>query len=244
MDEIDQLAVKAAEDTRSFEALIHRCESFILKCASKGVHRYITKSDDEWSIALQAFSQAVGGYSPEKGRFLSFAEVVIHRKLVDYLRSQAKYRAEISINPAAFDSPVEEEQENPAMQAEVSEKIAVQPDDSVRLEIESISRRLSDYGFSFFDLTDCSPKAEKTKTACAKAVACLIQNPVLFHYMQESKLLPVKLLEKQTKLPRKILERHRKYIIAAAEIITGDYPCLAEYMRFIRKELGNESGNR
>ncbi len=49
--------------------------------------------------------------------------------------------------------------------------------------------------------------------------------------------MPVTLIEKNSKVPRKILERHRKYIIAAAEIMTGDYPCLAGYMRYIREEL-------
>jgi RNA polymerase sigma factor len=32
------------------------------------------------------------------------------------------------------------------------------------------------------------------------------------------------------------LERHRKYIIAAIEILAGDYPCLAEYMKPQREE--------
>lgn len=237
MNETDQLAVKAVSDPQSMELLIQRNEFFILKCASSVVHRYVTKSDDEWSVALFAFSQAVRDYTPKKGSFLSFAEMVIRRKMIDHLRSRSKYRAELSVSPAVFDTPPEEDGEDAAIRAAVSEKIAVMPDDSVRLEIEAVGQILSTYGFSFFDLTECSPKAEKTRTACAKAVACIVKNPIILNSMRESKLLPVKLVEKSSRVPRKILERHRKYIIAATEIITGDYPCLADYMRYIRKEL-------
>ena len=219
------------------DKFIQSNEFFILKCASSVVHRYVTRSDDEWSIALMAFSQAVGDYSPEKGSFMHFAELVIRRKLIDYLRTQSKHRAEISVSPSVFDSPQEDEDEEAAMKTAVSDKIAVIRDDSIQLEIEAINQIFSTYGFSFFDLTSCSPKAEKTKIACARAVVYIIQNPIVLNTIRENKLLPVTLIEKNSKVPRKILERHRKYIIAAAEIMTGDYPCLAGYMRYIREEL-------
>ena len=117
------------------------------------------------------------------------------------------------------------------------EQIERTPDNSLKLEIEAASQILSTYGFSFYDLAGCSPKAEKTKKACAKAVAYIIRNPLIASEMMSTKLLPVKLIEKNSNIPRKIIERHRKYIIAAVEIMTGDYPFLAEYMRFIREEL-------
>ena len=237
MGEIDQQAVQAATDSQLMESFVSRHEFFILKCASSVVHRYITKSDDEWSIALMAFSQAVMDYSATKGGFINFAELVIRRKLIDHLRTQSKYRTEISVNPSVFDSSSEEDGENAAMKAAVAEKITMLPDDSIRLEIEAANQTFSAYGFSFFDLTECSPKAEKTKIACAKAVAYIIKNPIILGDIRQAKILPIKLIEKNSEVPRKVLERHRKYIIAAAEIITGDYPCLAGYMRFIREEL-------
>jgi RNA polymerase sigma factor len=56
--------------------------------------------------------------------------------------------------------------------------------------------------------------------------------------MRETARLPALFLEKNSKIPRKILERHRKYIIAAAEILSGEYPFLAQYLQGIRKEMG------
>lgn len=237
MGEIDRQAVRAKADRQVMEHFVRQNDFFILKCASSAVHRYVTKSDDEWSIALMAFSKAVGDYSEEKGSFMSFAELVIRRKLIDYLRTQSKYRAEISVSPSVFDSGTEEENEDAAIKAAVSEKIAVEPDNSVQLEIEAANQTFASYGFSFFDLTTCSPKAEKTKISCAKAVAYIIRNPIILNSMRKDKFLPIKLIEQNSGVPRKVLERHRKYIIAAAEIMTGDYPCLSGYMRFIREEL-------
>ncbi len=185
MNQIDQRAAEAAADARQMDKFIQSNEFFILKCASSVVHRYVTRSDDEWSIALMAFSQAVGDYSPEKGSFMHFAELVIRRKLIDYLRTQSKHRAEISVSPSVFDSPQEDEDEEAAMKTAVSDKIAVIRDDSIQLEIEAINQIFSTYGFSFFDLTSCSPKAEKTKIACARAVVYIIQNPIVLNTIRE-----------------------------------------------------------
>ena len=93
------------------------------------------------------------------------------------------------------------------------------------------------YGFSFFDLADASPKTEKTKKSCAQAVRTLIATAILMAQMRLKRLLPIKELSEASGVIRKILERHRKYIIAAAEILDGDFPILAGYMAFIKKEL-------
>jgi RNA polymerase sigma factor len=62
-----------------------------------------------------------------------------------------------------------------------------------------------------------------------------LKNPVLLSELMNSKQLPLKIIENNLKIPRKILERHRKYIIAAIEILYGEYPYLAEYLHYIRE---------
>lgn len=238
LNEMDIGAVQAAAGgERLMNDFIRQSEPYIFQCASGVVHRCVTKSDEEWSVALLAFSQAVKDYSAEKGGFLGFARLVIRRRLIDYMRAQSKQRAEIPVSLSDLDSGAEEDGGDAAVRRAVLSRMAQMPDDSLKLEIESAGQIFSAYGFSFYDLIDCSPKAEKTKKACAKAIACLIRTPLLTSEMKYSKCLPLKPLEKKSGVPRKILERHRKYIIAAVEIMTGDYPFLAEYMRFVREEL-------
>lgn len=237
MDDANILAVQAAEGECALNELISQQESFILRCAASEARRYVTKSDDEWSVALTAFSQAVRDYDPAKGAFLPFAALVIRRRIVDYLRSQTRYHLEIPVSPTVFASGPEEDGEQPALQTEVTAKMAVTEQNDLRLEIEAANACFSSYGFSFFDLSTCSPKTGKTRTACTKAVAFLLRNPLLIDKLRETGLLPIQLLEKNAQVPRKILERHRKYIIAAVEMLSGEYPALAEYLRFIREEL-------
>lgn len=216
--EIDQMAFEAAHDNEKLSEFIKQYEFFILRTASKTARHYISKSDDEWAIALVAFSDAVKKYDYERGSFIPFAELIIRQKLVDHYRVQSRRNKEIQVERIEDEANVE------------------YSDYNLKLEIEAIAQVLNDYRFSFMDLVECSPKANKTKTACAKAVSYLLKNTLLMNEMQEAKQLPVKIIEKNTGIPRKIIERHRKYIIAAAEILHGDYPYLAEYLSYIREE--------
>jgi len=234
--EIDTLAIQAKSDPKALEDFILQNEHYIIKCASKISHRYITKSDDEWSIALHAFHQAIQSYAMDKGSFYSFAELVIRRRLIDYQKGQSKYISEVSVDPVTFEIDFDDETDDLAMKLAVSKQVTKDTSSDIKLEIESINQRFSQYGFTFFELTKCSPKAAKTKKSCANAVNYILQNPILITELQSTKMLPIKIIEKNVQVPRKILERHRKYIIAAVEILTGEYPNLAEYMQYIREE--------
>ena len=224
----------AARDPEALARLVEEYRPFILREASVATRRYLTDSDDEWSVALGAFSQAVEQYAPEKGGFPAFARLMIRRRLVDYYRSQKKFQAEIPASHA-FDGP--EPGEDPdALTGEVAERLSEQPaENPLPEEIREVSAILIGYGFSFMDLAEVSPKAEKTRRACGKAVRYLLVNPALLHEMRRSRTLPIKILEKNAEVPRKILERHRKYIIAAAEILAGNFPGLAAYLHFVKE---------
>ena len=237
MRDIDDLVIKAQSDNSILEEFIECNEVYILKCASKTTHRYISKSDDEWSIALMAFHQAILDYSINKGSFYAFSDLVIKRRLYDYLRGQRRFSQEVSVDPVVFETDSEEATEDVSIKIAVAEQVSQSDSGDIKLEIEAVNQQFSLYGFSFFDLTSCSPKAKKTKESCAKAVNYILQNPIMITNMQDTKQLPLKIIEKNVGIPRKILDRHRKYIIAAVEILSGEYPKLSEYLRYIREVM-------
>lgn len=238
MREIDSEAMAAKSDKLILEKLVLQQERAMLRYASKVTGKYVSKSDDEWSIVLLAFTQAIENYDLKKGNFISFYRLLIKRRLIDYYRSQGKYRPELSVDPILFDTEPEEDDENISIRVAVSNQVAKQDGEDLKLEIEVANQVFSNYGFSFFDLTKCSPHANKTKISCAKAVNFMIQNPLLIEELHTTKQLPLKIIETNTKVPRKTLERHRKYIIATIELLSGEYPNLAEYLQYIRKENG------
>lgn len=242
---------KAQTDENYMNTFISKHKKFILISAFRATKRFISENDDEYSVAMIAFCEAIKSYEESKGSFKGFAFLVIKRRLTDYSLSQACFQKELSVEPASMDGEIENEEEVSALQIEIrqrsveisaAEGVGVETPGSTPMqdEIAAVQNLLSGYNFSFFDLTECSPKAEKTKIACAKAVAVLLQNPTLFKKMQSTKTLPVKDISSGKDISVKILERHRKYIIAAAEIMQGDYPLLKEYMSYIRKALESE----
>jgi RNA polymerase sigma factor len=239
MGAIDDKALLAANDEQLLSEFIQEHKRFIINCAYRTTNRYITDNDDEWSIALIAFSNAVKTYDQGKGSFLAYAELIIKRNLIDYFRSQQRHKTEILVRPEVFESPHNNEETEYAdinIQHEINEKVSKSSENHLKDEIEAANGVFRQFGFSFFDLADCSPKSKKTKEACRQAVLYLLDYPLLITQIFETKQLPTQIIQKNTDLPRKILEHHRRYIIAAIVILSGEYPLLAEYISFIRKE--------
>lgn len=236
MNEIDLEVMQAAKLKEQKNYFIKKNEYFVLKCASSAIHRFISRSDDEWSVALWAFSEAIDRYSVDKGGFYPFAELVIRRKLIDHLRIISKTNAEILIDPALMNADIALNENERLLQNEITSKLKLDFDKPIQYEIEAANQIFKTYGFTFYDLSKCSPKAEKTKTICRKAITGILSDRNLIFYIKKNKILPIKTLEKNWSLPRKILERHRKYIIAACEILSGEYPFLSEYVRSMREE--------
>lgn len=237
--------IRAQTDEQYLNRFIEKNKKFILSCASKSVNHYVSESDDEWSVALIAFNEAVNAYDSSKGNFHSFASVVIRRRLTDYLRSEARHANEISVEPSLMSGDTDNGDEVSPLQFQLMKKeaeLSMQKAGAqggpvscdVKEEIEELQQILRSYGFSFFDLAECSPKSNKTKVGCAKAVQVLLHDPSLIKQMRGEHKLPAAEILRRTDVQKKLLERHRKYIIAGAEILNGDYPQVAQYMAYIK----------
>lgn len=224
-------ARKAAQTEEGRSAFITQHEKYIITCASRFTKRFITKSDDEWSIALIAFSNAMDTYDADKGNFLSYARLLIERRLTDYVRSQARFAGEQSTEPYVFEGNVDEDGENSAYQLHIVRATSTTDENPILDEIHALNEILAAYEITFMELTGCSPKAAKTKTACFTAVSYLSQNQELVRKMRDTRLFPIKNIAENTRVPRKILERHRKYIIATVEILCNDLPLLQDYIK-------------
>ena len=233
----DVHAVRARKDDAELNRFVADNKGFILRCASKGCKRFITDSDDEYEIALLAFWEAVRKYDEKAGNFTAFAALVIRRRLMDHFDAQSKRAREIPIGHSmTWDG---DEDQPGSIIAEVQHVMTEEARDdprAVKDEIEALGDVLREYGFSFFDLAEASPKAGKTRKCCARAVNWMLAVVERILQMRKTHNLPVGAISTALNIARKILERHRRYIIAATEILDGDYPYLAEYLDYIRKE--------
>ena len=234
MNELERDVLLAKESDAALADLIEANRAFILRCASEPAHRYITDSDDEWSIALIAVSDAVDNYSIEKGDFWAFAAVVVRNRLYDFLRREKRINDhETRVAPEAFSGDAGEDTETDAARLSVSKLASKDEVDSdLKDELRALKDELAGYDISFRDLAESSPKSEKTRRDCALAIAAIFLPPPLLEMIQKKRKLPLSEIEKRSKVKRKLLDRHRKYMVAAALVCGEDYPKLREYFPY------------
>ena len=237
---MNQMAEAAGADDRIREKFILDNEQTILKIASAATGRYISKSDDEWSVALCAFNKAIDSYSDEKGDFLPYAKVLIRNSLTDHYRSRKRYDREIPASSEIMGEDGEDDLNSAVVGALTRESEDIrnrrERQLSLREEILEVNAILKQYGFSFGDLKGCSPKAGKTKKECAGVIAYVLDNEAILDTVIEYMRLPIKEIVSATKVKAKLLDRYRRYIIMAIVILNGEYPLLADYLNYIRKE--------
>ncbi len=235
----NERAIAAKSGPQEKNKFLTEEQNHILKLTSRILGRPVTYSDDEWSIGFIAVSEAIDSYDVSKGDFWSYASVVIKSRLTDMFRKQQKTYNEISVSPEAFSGEVEQESENLNIQLEVTDKIAVESmgsNDGLRLEIEALNEELQKYDISMNDLYTSSPKSAKTKDSCRTVIGAIFLPPPIVRLIKETKKLPIKDILSRVKISNKIIDRHRKYLIAASIILDGDYPLISEYLGDLVKD--------
>ena len=224
------LELRAKTDERAREELISRHEKNILRTVSLAKRGFATKSDDEWAIALCAFSRAIDTYSPEKGAFLPYAEMLMKHSLIDEHRAKIRRAHEIPVSPSAFEGEVNEGEPNPVLTVVIEQSIRA-ADTTLHDEIFAANVALKRFGFGFYELTECSPGRGGTKKACMTAAQAVLDNQIALEQLMRTRRLPSKWLMEHDKLPKKLLERYRRYIIATIIIYAGEFPALQGYIR-------------
>jgi RNA polymerase sigma factor len=224
-------ALEAASDPVKKEAFLETEQLHILRLAGKVLGRSITRSDDEYSIALMAVAEAIDSYDDGKGNFWTYAALVIKSRTYDWYKTQAHQSGnEVIVRPEAFYGEIRDLETESAVEREVSSKAAVDSGSSIQDEIEAFTQQLNEYGIDLFELAEVSPKSQKTKAKCREAIAAMFSPPPLTGLLHRAKRLPMTEIRERTKLSQKLLDRHRKYLVAGTLILEGDYPNLQEYI--------------
>lgn len=217
-------------DWQARDDLISRYIPLVLKTGWQVTGRYLQLGrDEEVSVGLLAVNEAITCYRPDRGTsFVAFIKVVIRRRLNDHHR-RGRCRVEIPLSALASKDEVNELDVIEQRQACVWDRVDEESRER-RDEILRYSRRLLEFGICFANLEKDSPRH---KGARARAISCariVATHPVLREHLLQRKELPLKALEKQVSASRKTLERQRRYIIAVALILIGNYEYLHGYI--------------
>jgi len=210
-------------DERARETLITNYHGYIINLA-----RQYTRENcdilhtDAYSVALIAFNEAIDKYSPGKKTFFpSFAGQIIKRRLIDLVRSSAKYKPEIITENI------------PEYAAENTKDLEQQGD--LAEDIAWFEQSLADFDISMEDLVRETPKHKDTRCKAIAMARQIAGDPALLARLKQRKKLPFKSLLFQFRCNPKTIQRHRKYIIAVCIAISGSSIYLRDYVLRVAK---------
>ena len=221
----------AKSDNHEADALIADYMPFIKAETARFLKRQPEPEDDELSIAMFAFYEAIRSYSRLRGAFLKYAATSIKNRLIDYYRREKRNRGLVSLNTA--DEDQNELMDTVADQHDEFEERNVR--DATRQEIEELTAQMAEFGVSMSDIAENSPKQGRTLAACQRAVRYARQNPEILADFLRTKRVPLAKLAEGAETERKTLERHRKYLAAVLLICTNGYEILRGHIMQVLK---------
>lgn len=225
-------------DLRLRNQFITDFQPYVAKVTSRFSKRYIDPArDDEFAVALSAFNEAITQYSFTAGRsFLSFAETVIRRRLIDYVRKEQRFSLQVPYS--SFE--VEDEEENIVNPVEIHQAVLEyelqEGMEERRGEILELNRVLQEFDIRFADLADASPKHADSRYSLVAIGKLLAEDAQMMRTLLGKRMLPIKELLEVVNVSRKTLERNRKFIIAIAIIHNGPYPYLRYYLNPVKPQ--------
>lgn len=234
--EIVQQVLMAKENVQAADDLIRSYMPFISAEVSRFLNRFVSEKDEELSIGMMAFHEAIMSYSSSRGAFLAYASMIIKSRLIDFKRSESRHYGVMSL-----DDSVDDEEDINLMDRIASHQF--DPLDEVRLqatqqEIIELSQVLKEFNVTLSDVADNSPKQTRTLETCKKAILYAKNNPVLLEELLQTKKLPLAKLVEGSKADRKTIERHRKYVLVMLIILTNGYDIIRGHLVNVFKEKG------
>ncbi len=232
---ISRQVAAAREDPRAADRLIESSMPFIRAETAKFLKRPpLEGQDDELSIAMIAFHEAIGSYSRLRGAFFAYAATLIRHRLIDYARKEKRHRGVLSLEaPADEERTVGELLESPE---NPPEEMALR--DATRAEIDELSAQMRLFGVELSDVAENSPRQRRTLLACRKALEYVVGNQRLMEDFLHSRRLPISDLSAGSGVERKTLERHRKYMVALLLIHTNGYEIIRGHIKQVLKGGG------
>lgn len=225
--------IAAQEDSQAEDRLIRKYLPFIKSETAHFIHRIPREGvDDELSIAMFAFHEAVLSFHKDRGSFITWASTAIKSRLIDYYRKEQRHNNTISLDQDNDDS------ENSKTLMEQLDNGCDEIDDrysreATREEIMEFASQLTTFDLKLTDIAENCPKQDRTLAACHKCLAYAKTHPELLDQLLLTHKLPLTALSNGSGVERKTLERHRKYLVAILLAYTNGFEIIRGHLRQI-----------
>lgn len=208
-------------ENTSVNELIENHMPFIIKSISDVTGRYVScENDEELSVGLLGFHEAIERYDNEKGHFLSFAKLVIGSRIKNYLKSENKHQH----------SSLEELLDKGL---EIKDEYLEQKEDNNILveEITRLKTEISSFGFTLEDLVNEAPKQQATRKNAISLSEEISKDEEFTSFMYIKKRLPIKRIVLKFSVTEKVIKRSKKFIISVVIIIDKNFSILKNWIR-------------
>ena len=208
-------------ENTNINELIEKHMPFIIKSISDVTGRYVScENDEELSVGLLGFHEAIERYDNEKGHFLSFAKLVIGSRIKNYLKGENKHQH--SSLEELLDKGLEIK----------DEYLEQKEDNSVLVEqINRLKNEISSFGFTLEDLADEAPKQQATRKNAISLSEEISKEEEFTSFMYVKKRLPIKRIVLKFSVTEKVIKRSKKFIISVVIIIDKNLSALKNWIR-------------
>lgn len=208
--------------TTDIDTLIEDNMAFIIKCITSVTGKYVSlDNDDELSIGLIAFTEAVKKYDINKGHFYSFAKLVITSRIKSYIIREHKNTNNISLDELT---------ENGIDISNICSS-PIENKDALIDEINNFKIELRSFGLTLEALADDAPKHEDTRRRAVEVSETISEDKIITNIIFDKKRLPIKQISLKYNVTEKILKRSKNFIISLVIIFFRKYRNLLLWIR-------------
>ncbi|WP_315074435.1 RNA polymerase sigma factor SigI [uncultured Clostridium sp.] len=201
--------------------LIEKHMPFIIKSISDVTGRYVScENDEELSVGLLGFHEAIERYDNEKGHFLSFAKLVIGSRIKNYLKGENRHQH------SSLDELVDKGLDIKDEYFEPKEDNSILID-----EINKLKNEISSFGFTLEDLVSEAPKQQATRKNAIILSEEISREEEFTSFMYLKKRLPIKRIVLKFSVTEKVIKRSKKFIISVVIIIDKRLNALRNWIR-------------
>ena len=212
-------------DGEERENLIEEYTPFIIKSITRVTNKYIEiENNDEFSIGLEAFNEAINKYEFQKGSFIKYAEMVIRSRIIDFQRKTRSLSNLVSLDR---DSPMEDRIKEGLKINDFTDKY------DMKEEILRLKYLLKGFNITFQELVEDSPKHIDTRLNSINIAKSIVENDDIKEEFYRKRVLPAKKIIDRIGVTKKVLKGNRKFIIATVLILDNDLDLLIGYISMI-----------
>jgi RNA polymerase sigma factor len=193
---------------------------------------FFAEQEDEFSIALEGFNQAIDRFSSNMNvPFYSYANLIIKHRLFDWIRRQKTHQHTLPFSDcdSADGLPIEDQLSDPKSEL-ISQNLEIS-ESLLQLELQ-----LEQFGFNLPGLTVSFPKHQDSQSLCIRVARQLSGDSILFTQLLEKHRLPGAELARRCRVPVKTIEKNRSSIILLTLLMRSDLQVIQSYISVFEKE--------